>query len=948
MRFCSFLLFLLLGSRLWAQQPQPVPGLATQEVYDLLIDNRGFLWVGHELGISRFDGANFRHFTHPQQASLSMTDLVEDPQGRIWCHNFSGQVFYIQNEKLELLQAYDHVKESIFPHMVLWGNDLVLTSVKGLFILNTQTLRGHYVKSRNSKHTNTTTLGVLKDRVIATDGKSWYSYNQTEGMKAIPVDSNIYEVGNNLRMHPGDYGDTLLLLANPSGILKKLVYNGGELKAVSRQPFSSFINTTTKEKEHIWVHTKNKSFTLDGQKEIQDVNLTDVVTSPQGHTWMSSLNKGLLVQYKPSSWEKVAVKELERKDFVRCINVLDGMLIMGTQNARLLVKDSINGKVLWNLQLPVQAGAIEYIRPIGGSSIVISTSSNTYLLDIKNKNYRIIPPLLMSRDVETWGETMFFACPSGLFATPHPEKEIDTLQWKSFIQKHFPDINIPMRYIQAPFFLKRQRSKSVRFDTLNQKLVVAFKDGLYELNSDGMRPVTRNNQPIYASSLEFINNKLFVGTINNGLMIKDGNDIRQITVNEGLASNSIIQIKAVNNHLWLFEGNAVQVLDINAEKVLANIDLPSIGGANAYDVIEVDNIAYLTSGEGLYKISLSPSAVDEHLNSYLNYVVVNNKDTVTASHIKLPYYQNNLLLNVTIPWYNPTQTIYFRYRLRGSNYDESWQTVHGPEQEIRFASLMPGHYTFEAFAMVNGIPEKTGKVFWFTIQSPWWQQWWFFTPILLLCFALFYVFYRFRLKQLLQVETIRRNISSDLHDEVGSTLSSINIYAELAKNESDNKEYLQAIQDNAQEIITQLDDLVWSINPKNDTFEQLIKRMQLFAEPLLAAVGIQYTFTYHPDLLKQKLSINKKRNIYLIFKEAIHNVLKHSQGRHCSIHFYCRGSYLFLEIKDDGKGFDMNNRTQGRSGVNNIMERARQVNARVRIQSHAEKGTLIYIALPLK
>jgi nitrate/nitrite-specific signal transduction histidine kinase len=306
------------------------------------------------------------------------------------------------------------------------------------------------------------------------------------------------------------------------------------------------------------------------------------------------------------------------------------------------------------------------------------------------------------------------------------------------------------------------------------------------------------------------------------------------------------------------------------------------------------------------------------------------------------------LINLSIPWYSPTQTVYFRYRLRGSNHDENWHTLQGPEQEIQYASLMPGQYTFEAFSMVNGITEKNSKTFRFTIRRPWWQQWWFLGSIIVLGLAIFYVFYSFRLRQLLKVETIRRNISSDLHDEVGSTLSSINIYAELAKNEKDNKEYLQSIQDNAKDIITQLDDLVWSINPKNDSFEQLIKRMQLFAGPVLAASGIQFKFHYNQSLLKQKLSINKKRNIYLLFKESVNNVLKHSKSSYCTVNFYCRGSYVFLEIKDNGVGFDMQNRNQGRSGIDSIMERARQINAKVRIQSSAEIGTMVYIAAPLK
>ena len=98
--------FLFFVSFFVSAQPrvEMVKGIPSREVYDLHIDKKGYLWIGHELGISRYDGTNFTHFSHPRQSSLSMTDIIEDPLGRIWCHNFSGQIYYIEKERMQLLK----------------------------------------------------------------------------------------------------------------------------------------------------------------------------------------------------------------------------------------------------------------------------------------------------------------------------------------------------------------------------------------------------------------------------------------------------------------------------------------------------------------------------------------------------------------------------------------------------------------------------------------------------------------------------------------------------------------------------------------------------------------------------------------------------------------------------------------------------------------------------
>ncbi|HEX2533515.1 MAG TPA: two-component regulator propeller domain-containing protein, partial [Chitinophagaceae bacterium] len=128
-----------------------VKGIPSKEVYDLLIDSKGYLWIAHELGITRYDGARFIHFSHPRQASLSMSGMLEDRNGRIWFHNFSGQIFFIDKGRMELLERYDHTKEQVFPKMVILQDEMIATTYNGLFIYNTSTGKHRLIKLSDRK-----------------------------------------------------------------------------------------------------------------------------------------------------------------------------------------------------------------------------------------------------------------------------------------------------------------------------------------------------------------------------------------------------------------------------------------------------------------------------------------------------------------------------------------------------------------------------------------------------------------------------------------------------------------------------------------------------------------------------------------------------------------------------------------------------------------------------
>ncbi|NNU33218.1 hypothetical protein HK413_01785 [Mucilaginibacter sp. S1162] len=180
-KLTTLLLFVCAALKAQNSQIRQAFDFPTKEVYDLLVDRHGFVWVASDYGIARYDGINCVHFSSPLQISLGCTNLLEDNYGRIWFNNFNGQIFYIDHETVTLVKSYNYINESNFPVLALFHDQLLATSDKGLFVLDTRTLTGRYI----SPGTYTSSLAVLKDRVLVNGNKNWYSYKTGTGLKKL-------------------------------------------------------------------------------------------------------------------------------------------------------------------------------------------------------------------------------------------------------------------------------------------------------------------------------------------------------------------------------------------------------------------------------------------------------------------------------------------------------------------------------------------------------------------------------------------------------------------------------------------------------------------------------------------------------------------------------------------------------------------------------------------
>jgi signal transduction histidine kinase/ligand-binding sensor domain-containing protein len=198
-------------------------------------------------------------------------------------------------------------------------------------------------------------------------------------------------------------------------------------------------------------------------------------------------------------------------------------------------------------------------------------------------------------------------------------------------------------------------------------------------------------------------------------------------------------------------------------------------------------------------------------------------------------------------------------------------------------------------------------------------------------------------------ERLRSKISRDLHDEIGSSLTSINVLSKVALSkageQADIANYLSKIKETTSQTMENMGDMVWAINPKNDTLDAMMSRMKEFAVDLCEARGIELDFSLPAELEKLSIDLDKRRNLFLVFKEAVNNAVKYSFTRELMIRFEKNNGMLQMIIQDNGKGFATTAISSG-NGLHNMQERARECGGNLHIESALQKGTRILFEIP--
>jgi hypothetical protein len=314
--------------------------------------------------------------------------------------------------------------------------------------------------------------------------------------------------------------------------------------------------------------------------------------------------------------------------------------------------------------------------------------------------------------------------------------------------------------------------------------------------------------------------------------------------------------------------------------------------------------------------------------------------------ISLPYDQNFFSIQFTALDLAPPQKHQFAYMLEGV--DPQW--VYSENRRTAFyTNIQPGKYQFFVRASnLDGIWSVPISLS-INILPAWWMTWWFKLVAFIVIASITFMVYRYRVNRLIEIERIRFNIASDLHDEIGSNLSSISVDSQTLLQSTTlsatERELSSDISKTAKETVDGMRDIIWFINPKNDETEDILFKMKETAAKLL--LTIQWTFTAAADIRFDVFDLEVRRNIFLMYKETLTNVVRHSKATMCNVDLTTIGNIVVLSITDNGVGFDVAH-IKRNNGLRNIQHRAEKINAHIELTSAAGNGTRMAIYLPQK
>ncbi len=287
----------------------------------------------------------------------------------------------------------------------------------------------------------------------------------------------------------------------------------------------------------------------------------------------------------------------------------------------------------------------------------------------------------------------------------------------------------------------------------------------------------------------------------------------------------------------------------------------------------------------------------------------------------------------------------YEYRLGNSDW------IRTTERVVNFANLDSGNYELAIRAVTADRIYSLPATLAFHIAAPIYLQTWFLLASVLLVGAVIFYVYRYRVARLLEMERMRTRIATDLHDDIGANLTKISILSEVVHrklgNGTDNfrdGNLLENIAETSRESVSAMSDIVWAINPKKDSLADLTRRMRRYAEEVLEQreISLQFDSTV-ADL---RLDANVRRNVYLIFKEAINNIVRHSRANAVRVDFRIEQNALILIIADDGAGFENDTESDG-NGLASMQKRAVELGGNLEINTAQAKGTTIILHVEL-
>lgn len=1011
-------LFLLLATAQYAVANPPslyfrkltsVNGLSNNKVNCILQDARGFMWFGTDDGLNRYDGNKFVVFRNEPADSTTIsgniiTSLVEDKRGVLWIATADGGLtrYDYRLSPAKQFRQYKHavsnpnsIPGNIINALLEDENDFLWLATSGNGVLRFDKKKEIFQPLDNWAGTALALCADEKGTIwVGREGGGLLKANpKTLKIEMDPRYSNVYlklphmvvtSLFRDSRNHIW-YGswDKVVYRFNHASKQEEVFSSNGNPYSFKKDDPVSFAED---QRRRIWIGGKygglyiydpvtNEfyNYQYDPSKEgsLVDNQVNCIYRDKSGIIWIGT-NRGISIHnpsqqqfaqtFLPAAGEPVIIYDFFEPG--------DGSMLIGASNG--IYRQQADGG-LTHIALSWQGQKMAATRFFKASDNVLYVGTNVSLFryELPSGKVERLPntekDIVMNRLIESRivsiaedtidGNRVLLVSPYGHFLAYY---DFATQQW---VSRQDSVRRIVRKYSIKDYLIRRL------FKSSNGTIWLAnAKAGLGEWNMNpGEQIRYYSNIPGQAESIsnnhvydviEDSRGNLWISTFGGGLHYFDNTTkkFRHISASHNLSEG--IQLDNQVN-VWMIANGDLHKYDVH-RNIYSTFQLPDVektGGIKGYIYKSRDGKLYVAGIN--YFISFDPAAVRDVSTQpkvYLTDFKVFNTSfnhLLASKKIDLPYNKNFFSFEFSAPFYQgPVQ---YSWKLEGV--DPDW--IDGETQNTaNYTNLSGGNYIFKVRATSRpGVWSNDIAMISVYIIPPFWKRPWFFILFGLVVVGATYAVYRYRINELLKRQAIRNKIAQDLHDNVGSTLSSISVYSQVAKihNSQGNNEDLQnvlgRIAATSSEMISEMNDIVWTINPRNDSMQKILQRMESFAKPLLHTQNIQFRFQYDPAVMNVNLEMEKRKNFYLIFKEAVNNSLKYSGCKKMEVAVHYRNHHLELVVMDDGAGFDRKavdtKQSLSGNGLNNMARRANEMNGVCVIDSQPGQGTTVRLKFPV-
>lgn len=1003
MRFSFLLLFvlaLLFHSNSYGQDPYNFKfktytyndGLVHNFTKKCLQDSKGFLWIITQHGLSRFDGVNFKNFEHNISDSHSLPqddleDIAIDARDRIWLSYKKGLAYYDQDRHC-FVTIYNN-RQPFESYSVVYDkkrNCIWSVDFNGYTKIDGNSLQLQFFPYKKKAAAN----GYISRIMLDSRDRLWIPYTRNNYHCINLLTSNEYFHKDDVAALSfyEDADKNIWICTWHQGIRQITVTDSVHIHTKYGSPFIKIDN------EYTYISTGITSSKTLGGKDLLWISLStdgllffDRIARKAVHLLQydannkngipTDFNEGIFTDRDDNiwlcTWHGITRVNAKEQPFIsREFPELRGELFNCIAG---IVDDPYQKDYYWMAAKGSGISKYNRITKKMEDRFFYYYDSETKSLSGEDKNYnwRWTSNLYKDNYNQLWSTTyaglikikngqaskLRLTDKKGEILYPRDSKEIyPGIIWVAAEKGIFKVDALNNNYTFYEDTVDRNNSFYDIESLNNNTLLLAGDSGLklFHITTGNFAPLLPSVKTVM--NIEVIGNKIFMGSV-DGFSMHDLFTHATTRLGEELGIEKIYENrlrKDPQNNLWIYTSHGLFKYNTgkgNFEKFTPKDGIYDLSD-DAIHFFSYNNQFYI--GYRMAVTSFDPLQVNINTKKVFpvfSELYVNNSllslaiDSLQKTGLQLNHDQNQVRISYTAPDFTNSDKIIFAYRLEG--FDTAWISA-GTRRGVTYNNLPPGKYTFRLKAAnSSGLWNEEAISLSFTIQTPFWQTWWFRVLVIVLIAGLIYLLYRYRLKQIKKIYEVRSSISRSLHDEVGATLSSINIYSDVARNKTEDpgiRQLIDKVYNASANAMENMSDIVWYVNPKNDLLENLLIRMREYALPLLEARGINVIFEAKESLEDIKTTMQQRHHLYLIFKEAINNSLKYAAAANIFILIAREGNKLKMIIRDDGKGFDTTKDFSG-NGIENMYSRAKDINGNISISASPGNGTAILLYLDI-